>query len=83
MDIKEITGNWDYRTLPGNVQIGKDCWLERKESFARFKSHRQPGLIIGNVILLKVCISFAPRFMDASSKDMSKPIKDAMIVLKV
>lgn len=48
MDMNEITGNWDYSTLPENVKIGKDCWLERKECFARFKSIRQPGLIIGN-----------------------------------
>ena len=48
MDIREITGNWDYRTLPKNIMIGKDCWFERKESFARFRSTQEPGLIIGD-----------------------------------
>ena len=48
MEISEITGNWDYSTLPKNIIIGKGCWFERKESFARFRSVRTPGLIIGD-----------------------------------
>jgi len=47
MDGAEITGSWDYATLPGNVRIGRDCFLERKDSFARFRSAQQPGLILG------------------------------------
>lgn len=58
MDMNEITGNWDYSTLPENVKIGKDCWLERKECFARFKSSRQPGLIIGNGVRVYTWASF-------------------------
>lgn len=48
MNISEITGDWDYRTLPLNIVIGKDCWIERKDSFARYRSTRNPGLIIGD-----------------------------------
>lgn len=48
MDINEITGSWDYKTLPANIIIGQNCWFERKDSFARFRSTQNPGLIIGN-----------------------------------
>jgi acetyltransferase-like isoleucine patch superfamily enzyme len=47
MDIADITGSWDYGTLPTNVIVGEGCWLERKDSFARFRSRRQPGLVLG------------------------------------
>lgn len=46
--FKELTGEWDYSTLPSNVRIGEGCWLERKGSFDRFRSVRDPGLVIGN-----------------------------------
>ncbi len=45
--IHEITGAWDYSTLPANVQVGPGCWLERKASFERFRSTRDPGLVLG------------------------------------
>jgi acetyltransferase-like isoleucine patch superfamily enzyme len=48
MDISELTGAWDYSTLPANVVLGRDCFLERKASFERFRSERQPGLIFGD-----------------------------------
>lgn len=44
----EITGNWDYRLLPDNVSIGRECWFERKDSFGAFRSKQQPGLVIGD-----------------------------------
>jgi acetyltransferase-like isoleucine patch superfamily enzyme len=43
-----FTGNWDYSTLSPNVQLGADCWLEREESFSRFRSAQNPGLILGD-----------------------------------
>lgn len=46
-EVKAITGEWDYSTLPRNVIVGKECFLERKESFKRFRSRRQPGLVLG------------------------------------
>lgn len=58
MDINEITGNWEYSTLPGNVRIGKDCWFERKESFARFKSEQKPGLVIGDRVKVYTWTTF-------------------------
>ena len=47
MDIKEITGSWDYRSLPKNIAVGKNCWFERKDSFGRFRSVQSPGLVLG------------------------------------
>jgi acetyltransferase-like isoleucine patch superfamily enzyme len=46
--FEEILGQWDYSTLPANVRVGRDCFLERKESFARFNSQRSPGLVLGD-----------------------------------
>lgn len=48
MDVAEITGQWDYATLPRNVKLGPGCFLERKASFARFRSERATGLTLGN-----------------------------------
>jgi acetyltransferase-like isoleucine patch superfamily enzyme len=50
--VRDITGEWDYSTLPPNVQLGTDCFLERKDSFKRFRSTRNPGLVLGN----RVCV---------------------------
>ncbi len=47
-EYKAITGGWDYASLPKNVWIGENCYLERKDSFKRFRSVRQPGLQLGN-----------------------------------
>jgi acetyltransferase-like isoleucine patch superfamily enzyme len=48
LEICEITGNWDYSSLPTNVCLGENCYLERKESFGRFRSTCHPGLVLGN-----------------------------------
>jgi len=57
-DERDITGQWDYGTLPPNVQIGADCWLERKDSFARFRSERTPGLVLGDRVRVYTWTSF-------------------------
>src|SRR5205807_7943973 len=48
MEVADLTGAWDYSTLPSNVVLGRDCFLERKQSFERFRSTRQPGLVLGD-----------------------------------
>jgi acetyltransferase-like isoleucine patch superfamily enzyme len=48
MDTDEITGAWDYSTLPANVFIGPDCWIERRASFERYRSTQNPGLVLGH-----------------------------------
>jgi acetyltransferase-like isoleucine patch superfamily enzyme len=52
MDFGEVTGSWDYSTLPANIRVGTGCWIERKDSFGRFRSKREPGLILGE----RVCV---------------------------
>ena len=47
LELAEITGAWDYATLPANVRLGAGCFLERKASFARYRSTRSPGLVLG------------------------------------
>ncbi len=46
--VSSITGEWDYGRLPKNLRIGSDCYFEREDSFKRFRSARQPGLIMGD-----------------------------------
>lgn len=48
VDAEALTGRWDYATLPDNVVLGGDVWLEDASAFARFKSTRRPGLVIGD-----------------------------------
>ncbi len=47
MTIRETTGDWDYRSLPPNIKIGADCWIEFKGSFDLFRSLRDPGVVLG------------------------------------
>jgi acetyltransferase-like isoleucine patch superfamily enzyme len=47
-EFNALTGAWDHAALPKNIQVGANCYLERKESFKRFRSTRQPGLILGD-----------------------------------
>lgn len=42
-----ITGAWNYAELPANVKIGPGCFLERRDSFKRYRSIQQPGLTLG------------------------------------
>jgi acetyltransferase-like isoleucine patch superfamily enzyme len=48
MDMKELVGDWDYGTLPENIRVGNNCFLERKDSFHRYRSKRDPGVVLGN-----------------------------------
>ena len=47
LDVSEITGAWDYASLPKNVRIGESCYIERRDAFDRFRSERDPGLVLG------------------------------------
>ena len=58
MDIDEITGSWEYGKLPENILIGADCWLERKDSFALFRSRLHPGLVLGDRVKIFSWTSF-------------------------
>lgn len=47
-EVADIVGAWDHALLPDNVEVGEGCFLERRESFSRFRSTQQPGLVIGS-----------------------------------
>jgi acetyltransferase-like isoleucine patch superfamily enzyme len=47
-EIDDITGAWDYTSLPANVRIGAGCFLERKFSFSRFRSTQDSGFVLGD-----------------------------------
>lgn len=47
MNMGEITGHWDYGSLPKNVELGPGCFLERKASFQRYRSDKSVGLSLG------------------------------------
>jgi UDP-3-O-[3-hydroxymyristoyl] glucosamine N-acyltransferase len=51
-DVRTVTGEWDYATLPANVRLGRDCWIERPQSFERFRSTRTPGVVLGDGVLV-------------------------------
>jgi acetyltransferase-like isoleucine patch superfamily enzyme len=46
-ELNAITGAWDVASLPPNIRVGPGCFLERKDSFKRFRSQRAPGLVLG------------------------------------
>lgn len=47
-DVREVNGGWDYARLPDNVRIGRGCWIERPQSFDRFRSTQTPGLVLAD-----------------------------------
>jgi len=57
-DFSEMTGRWDYSSLPPNVVLGGDCWLERRDSFSRFRSSQAPGLVIGDRVRVYTWTTF-------------------------
>jgi len=59
IDIDEFDGSWDYRRLPDNIRIGADCFLERRESFKRFRSLQSPGLVLGDRVRVLTWTAFS------------------------
>jgi acetyltransferase-like isoleucine patch superfamily enzyme len=51
-DVSTVTGEWDYGSLPDNVRLGRGCWIERPQSFERFRSTRAPGLVLGDDVVV-------------------------------
>lgn len=59
LDTRDFNGEWDYSTLPANIRIGANCYLERKESFARVRSQRDPAMVIGNRVRIYTWTAFS------------------------
>lgn len=58
VDERDITGKWDYGILPANVRLGEGCWLERRDSFTRFRSELTPGLVLGDRVRVYTWTTF-------------------------
>ena len=57
-DESSVTGEWDYGELPPNIHLGSDCWLERRDSFNRFRSVQEPGIVLGARVRVYTWTSF-------------------------
>lgn len=56
--LDELTGRWDYRSLPPNIVLGEGCYLERRESFTAFRSLRNPALVMGDRVVVYTWAGF-------------------------
>lgn len=54
MDVADMTGAWDYSELPFAARLGEECLLEHRSSFQRFRSKRNPALVLGNRVTLHI-----------------------------
>jgi acetyltransferase-like isoleucine patch superfamily enzyme len=54
MEIADMTGAWDYSELPFAARLGEGCLLEHRSSFQRFRSKREPALILGDRVTLHI-----------------------------
>ncbi|MEY2449114.1 MAG: hypothetical protein QOH79_2590 [Acidimicrobiaceae bacterium] len=46
--LAELVGQWDYSTLPANVRLGRECFLETRGVVGPIKTTRDPALVIGD-----------------------------------
>ncbi len=46
-DPSDLDGTWDYTSLPANVRLGREVYFESRKTFLRFRSERDPGLVVG------------------------------------
>jgi acetyltransferase-like isoleucine patch superfamily enzyme len=58
MSFGEMTGDWDYRSLPDTVRVGNGCFIEGRGSFHRFRSERRPGLVLGDGVRVYAWTAF-------------------------
>ena len=59
MDPRELTGTWDYASLPANVRLGDNSFVERKESFRRYRSTQPVGLALGTNVVVYTWTEFS------------------------
>lgn len=58
-DVRDFNGAWDYGTLPDNIRVGEGCYLEGKGSFARMRSQRDIGLVLGDRVQVYTWTAFS------------------------
>jgi acetyltransferase-like isoleucine patch superfamily enzyme len=58
MNFDTLDGTWNYAELAPNIRVGKDCFLERKDSFERFRSVQNPALVLGERVQVYTWTTF-------------------------
>ena len=58
MNINDFTGSWDHSALSSKISVGKDCFLERKESFERIRSELTPAVVLGDRVAVYTWTTF-------------------------
>src|ERR1041384_4421897 len=56
--VEDYAAAWEYGTLPANIRLGRDCYLERRESFERVRSPRAPALVLGDRVRVYTWTAF-------------------------
>jgi len=51
-DVEALRGAWDYTSLPPNVVVGHDVYIETRKLLDAFASDRDPGLVLGDGVRL-------------------------------
>ncbi len=60
MATDELADLWDYSAIPENAVIGEDCHLEvGSETFRRFRSRKDPGLTLGDRVIVYMWTQFS------------------------
>lgn len=59
IDRDDYTGGWAYTDLPSNVVLGQRCLLVTRDSFRRFRSERDPGLVLGDDVQAHIGTAFS------------------------
>ena len=57
-NLDDVTGTWALSDLPANVKLGRDCFIERKSSFDRYRSHLDSGLVLGDRVRVYTWTTF-------------------------
>jgi acetyltransferase-like isoleucine patch superfamily enzyme len=59
MTFDDLTGSWDYSSLPANVILGRDVLIERRDSFRRYRSTLSTGLRLGDGVRVYTWTEFS------------------------
>lgn len=51
-EVDDLRGAWDYASLPANVSLGRDVFIETRRLLDAFGSDRDPGLVLGDRVRL-------------------------------
>jgi len=59
MDPMQLRGGWDRSLLPPNVRLGEGVLMDGLHSLRRFRSKRDPGLVVGAGVRIHTWTEFS------------------------